>query len=261
MVKKTDNREEWGAVQLRAARDEELDCLDFRVLIIIAGRDRFSGNGRGCTMSPKQIALEVKAHEKSVSRSIGKLINRAYVQAEKRADRRLREYFVKYDGVDPQGSVTGQATNAENSVTRQVPILSEIGNIEKSNFIQIHTLPEDNKSCETLRDKRSCETVKHPPEGAASKDDATMTLSEAIAYFPNAPSFGDRYGNVNVGGFLAWFDRRMRSGQCTSDEVNAGLEIAEMVFDSYDNGTPEYGVAYRIIQTEPMGQMEMGYDG
>ncbi|MBY3067442.1 hypothetical protein HFO74_29165 [Rhizobium laguerreae] len=214
MGKITDGREEWGPVQLRAARDENLDRLDLRVLILIASRDRFGGNGRGCSLSPKQMALELHVHEKSVSRSIGNLASRKYIGSEKRSDRRLKEYFVLYDG-----------------------------------------------AAETVE---SAEIIENGSVGAAPRIGAAITaisLDQAIAYFPNAPSFGDRHGYLNVGGFLAWLDRRMRARQCTSDEINAGMEIAEMVFDTYDNGTPEYGVAYRILQTDLEGEVEAGYDG
>ncbi|MGO7337715.1 hypothetical protein [Rhizobium leguminosarum] len=273
MGKITDGREEWGPVQLRAARDENLDRLDLRVLILIASRDRFGGNGRGCSLSPKQMALELHVHEKSVSRSIGNLASRKYIGSEKRSDRRLKEYFVLYDGaaetvesaeIIESGSVAYRVTKPQKSVTSQVTDSAYIGNTVFSNLLENHDVAEDNKSCETLSPNRSYETGRHPPEGAAPRIGAAITaisLDQAIAYFPNAPSFGDRHGYLNVGGFLAWLDRRMRARQCTSDEINAGMEIAEMVFDTYDNGSPEYGVAYRILQTDLEGEVEAGYDG
>lgn len=189
---KKDTGPQFSPIPYRAIIDGNLDPLSLRVLGIVAYRDRFGANGRGCCLSQKQIALDVGAHEKSVARSMSLLIRLGYVRAEKtRADRRASEYFVQYDEAE---QVTSAVTDPQNKVTAAVTYSGEIGNNDFGNVVLNQGLPEHNISCETL-DNRSCE-AKDNSEGSAHslRKSAQFHQSElwnrAFEEFPlQAPEF------------------------------------------------------------------------
>ena len=87
----------FGPVPSRAARDSSLTALEWRLLAAIAAHDCFGARGRGCTAGHKRIASIVGAAQKSVARSITRLVAKGYIAGEPvEDDGRHRDYRIIY---------------------------------------------------------------------------------------------------------------------------------------------------------------------
>lgn len=80
----------YGAVPLRALRDEELCPGALRVLTAIAAHD---GGGRGCTASNARLGWMARCAERSVSRHISTLTKSNYIRDDGGADGRQRSRY------------------------------------------------------------------------------------------------------------------------------------------------------------------------
>jgi hypothetical protein len=97
------SKKAFGPVPMRAIADEDLTALDLRVLTLVAYRDRFSKNGIGCfeEISEMKKRLGGIPHEKSISRSLGKLFDRGYITRDRHPEkRRLMVYKGIYAEAD-----------------------------------------------------------------------------------------------------------------------------------------------------------------
>lgn len=91
----------FAPIPARAIADPDLSGLDLRTLALIARHDGFNRNGRGCFASHRTMAARLGANEKSVARSIARLVDAGYLRAENQGrDGRLRVYFVHYTDED-----------------------------------------------------------------------------------------------------------------------------------------------------------------
>jgi hypothetical protein len=115
--------------------------------------------------------------------------------------------------------------------------------------IQALSTPKDTFEGYNQRTRSSEEAPFHG--NAVSRERLYPMAKEAFGAFPSeAGRFISNDGDINLGGFLTLMDRRARSAELTAEEIDRLLNLAEIVFDNTECGTAEYGLAYRLIQTE-----------
>jgi DNA-binding MarR family transcriptional regulator len=91
----------FAPIPLRASRDNSLTALDLRVLMCICYHDRFSisRGSAGCFATNQRLAEQAACTVTSLSRSIGRLVERAYVDRERGSSSGRRHttiYRVRY---------------------------------------------------------------------------------------------------------------------------------------------------------------------
>lgn len=142
----------FAPVPARVVTDDRLSSLDLRVLIAVAGHDRFTANGLGCTASQKRLAQLCGCHTKSLPRSISRLESFGYISVLPMG--RSRRILVQYTsddaliwdqktdkkGIDTathQGSAKGN--NSKSIGNQLATVLNTIGN-------RSHRVPQQNQS-------------------------------------------------------------------------------------------------------------------
>ena len=88
----------FAALPGRAATDDRLTALHFRVLMVIAGYDRMGRNGQCCWAGRKKLASRAGCHPNSLSAAISELVGMGYVAEERHeSDGRKKGFRVVYD--------------------------------------------------------------------------------------------------------------------------------------------------------------------
>lgn len=232
----------------RAIADKVLSGLELRTLMLVAWHDRFGANGSGCYVGQRKMSEQLQAHEKSVARSIKALSDRGYLSITKKGRRVF--YSVIYDE-DAKGNeaVTSKGSEGSNPEDNGSVIGNKGFEIAEKN----HQVVETNIFCEAgNRDGRPENTFgKAAPlqgRGVATRLDGIAV--KALQSFPaEAAPFLSEDGKFNVCGFLSRLDRAASAGTFNNGDLEKFLEIAGDTFEEFDNGSTEYGVAYRIIHS------------
>lgn len=216
----------FAALPPRAISDTRLTLLDLRTLMVIAYHDRFNVNKMGCYIGHDKMAKIIKAHEKSVTRSIGRLRDMGYLKHEiHEKNKRVRVYFVIYDEEAIGNATVTLSDEIGNPVVTQKPAIGnpDFGNIE--NY-------------------QSDADLKILPEGYKIYDEAE-NISDEIAHFPDKPR--NQGGIESPIAYLSIMERMGKKHGLPAKQVEALLSVAEDTVDHFDNGTPEYGLATRLI--------------
>ncbi|MEM8540549.1 MAG: helix-turn-helix domain-containing protein [Pseudomonadota bacterium] len=153
----------FAPVPARAVTDERLSALDLRVLIAIAGHDRFTANGLGCTASQKRLAQLTGCHSKSLPRTIARLQEFEYISVLPMGrSRRIKVIYAPADALiwNQKTDVKGNGTvtvHGELKSNDTIPIgngvatvLDAIGNRPTEVLEQNQTVTNDNILGEAL---------------------------------------------------------------------------------------------------------------
>ncbi|RVG01632.1 hypothetical protein CN172_04380 [Sinorhizobium meliloti] len=244
-----------------AFEDTRLSATDYRVLAAIAFYDRGGSNGRGCYATQSSIAKRARCHRVEASRSIGRLVEFGHLRAEKGSgkDARRNTLIVLYGGEDERSnSVTySDEVNVANPLhTSAEKCNSSIDNHTENQRDDEHKdilLNAEGYAAEAAHIARQGHAAEAAPflQNAVRREGMSAVARSAFDAFPQeAIRFIDEYGEINAGGFLALMDRRARSADLSAAEIEKLLDVAEVFFDSTECGSAEYGLAYRLIQTE-----------
>ena len=134
-------QEQFGAIPVRAFSDNRLSVADFRVLGVIASRDRFGRNGTACTLGARKLAEQAKINPAHLARHTKRLEELGYITIERsEADKRRLIYAVVYE-------------EAKEIVTMDGDYSGEIVTIVKSQVAENKSESARKRSCKTrLRD-------------------------------------------------------------------------------------------------------------
>jgi hypothetical protein len=247
----------------------------YRVLAAVQFFDRNGLNGRGCDAAAATIAARALCDLRTTQRWLRKLSDLGLLSVETRTGRgKTNIYHVVFDHSDQelensQKDDTGAALSDAERVTENAQKGDR--SVENSVPFQFVDTPKDTEGY-TAKRGRICSGEPAPflENGAATPEKRNADLREESIYsdrlsqamaerFPvDAPRFKDHDGRINVGGFLAWADRKAQRGQLGADGVNRLLDVAELVVDHHDCGSPEYGAALRLLYSMEYDEMARG---
>ncbi len=133
----------FAAIPGRATLDKELTALHFRVLMVIAGRDRMSRNGQYCWESSTKLADRIGCNAKCFSSAVSELESMGYLETQKSEnDKRKRGVRVVYD---LEEDAVGIGVDLEKCRSRQASHSSR-ERLPDGNQSRVSRLPDSNHS-------------------------------------------------------------------------------------------------------------------
>ena len=207
-----------------AFETDQITAEGYRTLAAVQFYDRMGNNGRGCDASVATIAAKAFCDIRTAQRWLSRLTKMGLLSANKRFGRGVTHiYTVVYDS--DQKDDTDDALSGGKRVTAG----TEKGDSSFSELKldQLLTPPND-----TLRDTNA---------------KLAMIHSDQSARFPDKPT-----AKEDTKGYVAYLSRMDRIGRKSGlprDRVEDVLDIAEALMTLFENGTPEYGIACRIISS------------
>ncbi|WP_163265615.1 helix-turn-helix domain-containing protein [Chelativorans alearense] len=224
----------YAPLPARAMGDKRLSGEDFRVLMAVSAHDRLGANGIGCFASHTRLAALVGCHEKSLSRSLARLVECGYVEAGRHPiNRRTRTYRIKYIKFDGEYLASTKAATGNKSATYKPGIGSNfatlgeaIGNKPAPEAVPIGNKPNQNSQKKQIdnSDNIFSETVINPVE-TESKHPAEATPTAGKRAYERAPS-------RSIGSNLGLIERLIKNG-LNDDQARQWLEW----LDEIENGS------------------------
>lgn len=231
----------------------EITGEGYRVLAAVQYFDRGGLNGRGCDATISNLATKALCDTRTTQRWLKLLVGLDLLAVETRVGRgKTNIYRVIYEGEVPASKGDSVVTLYPERVTAEA-----IKGDSKNDIV------ERNQGGYESKDTEGYTRRIHTRERASffqENDDnmhSEMALAASAAFPTEAPAFIDDQGEINLCGFLSMMDRKARNAILSASELESLLDLAAKVFESTENNSPEYGLAYRLIQTEHSSEDEL----
>lgn len=208
----------------RAFETDQITAEGYRTLAAVQFYDRMGGNGRGCDAAVATIAARALCDTRTAQRWLSRLTKMGLLSVEKKVGRGATNiYSVIYE---QPGKGDSDASLYE--VER---VTAEAGKGDSATF------------------KSNSDQIVTPPKDTSKDTSAKLIMihSEESARFPEKPA-----KNASGKGYVAYLshmDRLGRASGLPTDKVKDVLDISEALMEIFENGTPEYGIAYRVSES------------
>lgn len=212
----------------RVMTDDRMTGRHYRVLCKIAAHHRFGNNGQGCTLSQSRMAAALGMKQPHISAVMKDLEAWGYIARIPHPSRKQR--IMSVICYDPAADKAALATPPE---ARSLPPADPAAEAPTHTAGGIGTPPEPIPSAVYKRD--------------SSEDDK-------IDADQSAPigDFGLRDGNSDkpLCARISMFERALRAGRYrfNLEALQEYHNLLDEIFMEYDNGTPEFGMAYRVLE-------------
>ena len=222
---KTAERTFFAPLPLRAIADPRLSALHFRVLACIAFHDRMANHrktGGGCWASHKTLCEEIGCNYTNFSTAITQLGQFGYLTRRVHPlNKKLRIYNVIYEDGLPVGKLSVADVDGLPTGKQEGPMVC----------------PPETQTADGK--EKSPTNIFRETENRLRRNVERNSLESAP---------------INIGALLSQFERRIRQGQCSREELQCGLDLCEQIVDGdeYGPGDSEWERAQRMLeQWEP----------
>lgn len=207
-----------------AFETDEITAEGYRTLAAVQFYDRMGGNGRGCDASVATIATKALCDIRTAQRWLSRLTNMGLLSVERKVGRGATNvYNVIYEQSEKgDGRDTLYDAERVTAVTEKgdSAILEDV--LDQSVIPPKDTLKDTSAKLERIHSDKSAPFPEKPPENSAG--------SGYVAY-------------------LSMVDRLGRNTGLPSHKIKEVMDVAEATMSLFENGTPEYGIAYRIAES------------
>lgn len=239
-----------------AFETDKISGEGYRVLAAVQYYDRGGINGRGCDAAVAKIAERALCDVRTVQRWLQRLVDLKLLDLEKRTGRGLSHIYRVIYSTDEDDEIDEKGDSCDTPLPpERVTAVTEKG--DSALFFD-----EENQG--TIPPNDTIEGYKariHSPEGAAKntvfdayslfEESRYPMAREAVKAFPaDARGFVGDDGDINMGGFLSLMSRKANSRKLSSRDITTLQDIAALVMDNYECGSPEYGIASRLIDLD-----------
>lgn len=207
-----------------AFETDQITAEGYRTLAAVQFYDRMGGNGRGCDAAVATIAARALCDIRTAQRWLSRLTKMGLLSVERKVGR--------------------GATNIYSVVYEQAGKGDSHASLYGGEGVTAEAVKGDSATF-----NRQLEQSVIPPNDTLKDTSAKLVRihSEESARFPEKPA-----KNASGKGYVAYLSQMDRLGRETglpADKVRDVCDISESLMEIFENGTPEYGIAYRISES------------